>query len=170
MQCFQHRNLQSCCCSFCQVPTCSFFPHHNTRQGLHGAGGQCRKNWGGLQGGAAEVDCTVTTGHYCTHNHIMSLKKDADSWVRGEREKGGGGGGCKHVCVVMHTYVCARACVCVSVFVCVCVWERERDSDTEREREREREMLSFVGCLTSQQHASVSQGRICSILCAATLR
>ena len=26
----------------------------------------------------------------------------------------------------------------------------------------EREMLLFVGCLTSQQHASVSQGRICS--------
>ena len=28
----------------------------------------------------------------------------------------------------------------------------------------------FIGCLTSQQHASVSQGRICSILRAATLR
>ena len=28
----------------------------------------------------------------------------------------------------------------------------------------------FVGCLRSQQHASVSQGRICTILCAATLR
>ena len=34
-------------------------------------------------------------------------------------------------------------------------------SEREREREREREML-FVGCLTSQQHARVSQGRICS--------
>ena len=40
----------------------------------------------------------------------------------------------------------------------------------ERERERERggnhrfhgEVGLFVGCLTSQQHASVSQGRICS--------
>ena len=28
----------------------------------------------------------------------------------------------------------------------------------------------FVGCLTSQQHASVSQRRICSLLRAATLR
>ena len=28
-----------------------------------------------------------------------------------------------------------------------------------------REMLLFVGCLTSQQHASVSQGRICSDNC-----
>ena len=36
-----------------------------------------------------------------------------------------------------------------------------RERVREREREREREIL-FVGCLTSQQHASVSQGRICS--------
>ena len=28
----------------------------------------------------------------------------------------------------------------------------------------------FIGCLTSQQHAIVSQGRICTILRAATLR
>ena len=31
-------------------------------------------------------------------------------------------------------------------------------------------MLLLVGCLTSQQHASVSQGRICSITRVATLR
>ena len=31
-------------------------------------------------------------------------------------------------------------------------------------------LVSFVGCLTSQQHASVSQGQICSIWHAATLR
>ena len=43
------------------------------------------------------------------------------------------------------------------LFINVFVRERER----ERARERERELL-FVGCLTSQQHASVSQGRICS--------
>ena len=43
-------------------------------------------------------------------------------------------------------------------------WEGER----ERERERERVV---VGCLMSQQHASVSQGRVCSDIClrAATL-
>ena len=43
--------------------------------------------------------------------------------------------------------------------------EKERDIDRDRDREtesvRERDVL-FVGCLTSQQHASVSQGRICS--------
>ena len=37
--------------------------------------------------------------------------------------------------------------------------EREEGGGGERERERERE---FVGCLTSHQHASVSQGRICT--------
>ena len=30
--------------------------------------------------------------------------------------------------------------------------------------------VGLVGCSTSQQHASVSQGRICTILRAATLR
>ena len=40
--------------------------------------------------------------------------------------------------------------------------ERERDRERERERERERMLLLLVGCLTSQQHASVSQGRISS--------
>ena len=56
--------------------------------------------------------------------------------------------------------------------------ERERERGGERERERERwgggggaeterdrgrdRVCLFVGCLTSQQHASVSQGRICS--------
>ena len=39
--------------------------------------------------------------------------------------------------------------------------ERERERGREREREREGESL-FIGCLTSQQHATVSQGRICS--------
>ena len=41
---------------------------------------------------------------------------------------------------------------------------RERERERVRERERERESL-FVGCLTSQQHASVSQGQICSDSC-----
>ena len=42
--------------------------------------------------------------------------------------------------------------------------ERERESESEREteRERERERDVVAGCLTSQQHASLSQGRICS--------
>ena len=50
-----------------------------------------------------------------------------------------------------------------------CRFERESERARERERERERggggEMgfvCLLVGCLTSQQHASVSQGRICS--------
>ena len=46
----------------------------------------------------------------------------------------------------------------------------ERESGGERVRERERERVReggerdwlVVGCLTSQQHASVSQGRICT--------
>ena len=43
------------------------------------------------------------------------------------------------------------------------VRNRERERERGREREREREIVSlFAGCLTSQQHASVSQGRICS--------
>ena len=41
--------------------------------------------------------------------------------------------------------------------------DRQRQRDKERERERERESVClFAGCLTSQQQASVSQGRICS--------
>ena len=56
------------------------------------------------------------------------------------------------VCVCMCVCVCACACVCgrggggARKHVClrVCVWG-----------------LSFVGCLTSQQQASVSQERIC---------
>ena len=36
-----------------------------------------------------------------------------------------------------------------------------RDGNTKRDRQKQRQVL-FVGCLTSQQHASVSQGRICS--------
>ena len=45
--------------------------------------------------------------------------------------------------------VCVCACACVCVRVCVCLCKRMR-------------VCLFVGCLTSQQHASVSQGRICS--------
>ena len=46
--------------------------------------------------------------------------------------------------------------------MCVCVRERERERWWE-EGEREREFVClFVGCLTSQQQASVSEGRICS--------
>ena len=40
-----------------------------------------------------------------------------------------------------------------------------RDQVSERERERGRDGMGerlFVGCFTSQQHASVSQGQICS--------
>ena len=39
--------------------------------------------------------------------------------------------------------------------------ERGREGGRERERERERDFL-FGGCLMSQQHASLSQERICS--------
>ena len=48
---------------------------------------------------------------------------------------------CVCVCVCARARACVRACVNVCVSVCV---------------------LLFVGCLTSQQQASVSQGRICS--------
>ena len=45
------------------------------------------------------------------------------------------------------------------------ILERARERERERARKRERERgvggLLFVGCLTSQQQASVSQGRIC---------
>ena len=53
-------------------------------------------------------------------------------------------------------------------------WVHVQPPRAERKRERERERLGggvgvgrerellFVGCLTSQQHASVSRGRICS--------
>ena len=37
-----------------------------------------------------------------------------------------------------------------------------QDEEEKEEVEKEDEELLFVGCLTSQQHASVSQGRICS--------
>ena len=42
--------------------------------------------------------------------------------------------------------------------------------EKKRKKKQERDVCSCFGCLTSQQHASVSQGRICSILRAATLR
>ena len=54
-------------------------------------------------------------------------------------------------------------CVCVYVCVCVCVCERERERERERETDRQTDRQSLlVGCLTSQQHASVSLGRICT--------
>ena len=79
------------------------------------------------------------------------------------------------VCVCVCVCVCARThtreCVfLLSLSVCACVYARARarvcvceraHRKRERERERERERL-FVGCLTSQQQASVSQGRICT--------
>ena len=37
------------------------------------------------------------------------------------------------------------------------------ETTIQRKKKKKKEMLLFVGCLTSQQHASVSQGRICSI-------
>ena len=43
------------------------------------------------------------------------------------------------MCVCVAVYVCVCVCVCTSIGICL-----------------------FVGCLTSQQHASVSQGRICT--------
>ena len=47
--------------------------------------------------------------------------------------------------------------------VCVCVWFLFFLNLREREREREREIVGWLlACLTSQQQASVSQGRICS--------
>ena len=55
--------------------------------------------------------------------------------------------------------------------------ERERAQEKEKKGKRREEEYNgrwlvgwLVGCLTSQQQASVSQGRICSILRAATLR
>ena len=43
--------------------------------------------------------------------------------------------------------------------------ENSMPEERERERERERESCLFLGCLTSQQQASVSLGRICSDNC-----
>ena len=40
--------------------------------------------------------------------------------------------------------------------------ERERERETDRQTDRQTDSLLLVGCLTSQQQASVSQGRICS--------
>ena len=94
---------------------------------------------------------------------------------------------CVCVCARARARVCVCVCMCVCVCVCVCVYVRER----ERERERVlrcrgdycarrtdlfRESSAhvcltkhssltaslLVGCLTSQQQATVSQGRICS--------
>ena len=53
--------------------------------------------------------------------------------------------------------------------------ETERDIVRDMERKRERVRgggggCLLVGCLTPQQQSSVSQGRICTILRAATLR
>ena len=83
---------------------------------------------------------------------------------------------CMCVCVCVCVCVCARACVracvyvCVRAYACVCLCVHARA----------RVCVAcmcmcvsvcmhvyvcaclFVGCLTSQQHASVSQGRICS--------
>ena len=41
-------------------------------------------------------------------------------------------------------------------------WQLAKRTEETAERWEERRLLLFVGCLTSQQHASVSQGRICS--------
>ena len=40
--------------------------------------------------------------------------------------------------------------------------QSEKETGTDRDRERDRHVCLLVGCLTSQQQASVSQGRICS--------
>ena len=68
---------------------------------------------------------------------------------------------CVFVCVCVCVFARARVCVCVCV--CVCVkgrTEGRRKREMEKRVERGRSLL--VGCLTSQQQASVSQGRICS--------
>ena len=49
--------------------------------------------------------------------------------------------------------------------VCVNADKHAEESHTNKQRERERERERFcllVACLSSQQHASVSQGRICT--------
>ena len=53
---------------------------------------------------------------------------------------------------------CARDDQCCTFFT----GDGPRDERKDGKRLAGREMLLFVGCLTSQQHASVSQGRICS--------
>ena len=43
--------------------------------------------------------------------------------------------------------------------------KKKKEKDSEKERKEKKKMKKkqmFVGCLTSQQHASVFQGRICS--------
>ena len=71
---------------------------------------------------------------------------------------------CICVCVCMHVCVCARMCACerarararVCVCVCVCVVLKSDGN------EQGLIVCLLVACLTSQQHASVSQGLICS--------
>ena len=46
----------------------------------------------------------------------------------------------------------------------------DNNDDDNNNTDNNEEVCLFNGCITSQQHASVSQGRICSILRAATLR
>ena len=46
----------------------------------------------------------------------------------------------------------------------------DNNDDDNNNTDNNEEVCLFNGCITSQQHACVSQGRICSILRAATLR
>ena len=70
----------------------------------------------------------------------------------------------RRACVVC-VCVCERESVCVCVCVCVCAHARmcvQKAIGRQMERESERMFVLFVGCLSSQQHASVSEGRICT--------
>ena len=76
---------------------------------------------------------------------------------------GWGGGGAGYAGTQIHTFVRTY----LKSYMCARERERERGGGGERERreggrEREREFVCLlVACLTSQQQASVSQGRIC---------
>ena len=54
---------------------------------------------------------------------------------------------CTRVCMCV-CFVCACACLCVRVCACVCVSARAHVCER---------VCVIVGCLTSQQHASISR-------------
>ena len=64
------------------------------------------------------------------------------------------------VCLYMSVRVCLQVCVCV----CVYFYKRSNAVSTQAIKLTHKLLyfFFFVGCLMSQQHASVSQGLICS--------
>ena len=83
------------------------------------------------------------------------------------------------VCVCARARVCARVCVCVCVCVCVggcvcvcvCAPSPREVLWKTRKKKKERNMQlgqELLGCLTSQQHASVSRTDLHNFTCCHT--